>query len=136
MEKGEITVKVNTETYPSGEMIVKVYLPYPGLAIHRYVADYPFNASKATRWHKWKITHIKSGLAVNSGYFRRFADALLACKMIADMLPWTLSSRQLINRFSNTHKWGLVRMIVHYAEEGYNEAQISSLVLESELESG
>jgi hypothetical protein len=136
MEKGKITVKVNRETYPSGEVIVKAYLPYPGLAVHRFIANNSLDAKRATRWHRWTITHVRSGLRVNADYFKCLHDALLACKMIADMLPWTLSSRQLINRFSNTHEWGLVRMIVHYAEEGYNEAQISSLILQSELERG
>jgi hypothetical protein len=73
-------------------------------------------------------------LKVNNDYFNRLRDALLACKMIADMLPWTSSSDKITD--SSTIRRRIVRKIIHYAREGYDEAQISSLVLESELESG
>jgi hypothetical protein len=134
MEKGEITARVNKDAYPSGEVVIKAYLPYPGLAIHRLIPDNPIDARRATRWRRWVITHVNSGLRVNGDYFKCLRDALLACRMIADMLPWTLSKDEIISYSGD--KLSTVKMIVHYAEQGYDETQIATLVMESELERG
>ncbi len=134
MKKGSLIVQVDSTTYPGGKLTVEAYFPVPGLAVHRYVSPDPRLLERSKRWRKWTISHVSSGLRVSNKPFKRLGDALLACKMIADLLPWT-SSADEINRCSGYRK-KLVLLIVWYAIDGYSEPEIASLVLESELKDG
>lgn len=137
MRKGDLVVKVNKDSlYPSETFTVQAYFPYPGLAVHREVPAYPLAdlIDSATRWRRWHISHVNSGMTLRSKPFKRLADAFVACKMIADILPWTSSADDILK--CDSHRKRVVRSIVDYAIEGNNETEIASLVLESELKDG
>jgi hypothetical protein len=136
VRKGDLVVQVDSTAYPGGKFTVEAYFPVPGLAVHRYVPPYPEPRllARSKRWRKWTISHVNSGLRVNGEPFKRLRDALLACKLIADMYPWTLSADKLIRCGVQRHR--VIHSILRYAAEGYSEAEIASLVLESELKDG
>lgn len=136
MRKCNLVVQVNKEAYPEGTCVVEAYFPAPGLAVHREVAPRPKAEllARATRWRRWYITHVSSGLRVHHDAFKRLRDALLACKMIADMLPWTSSADEVIR--TSARRKALARGIIQYAREGHSETEIAQLALELELKDG
>lgn len=127
MIKGDLIIQVDKRDYPDGVLTVKAYSPVPGLAVHRQAAY------RSTKWRRWIISHVDSGLRLNEGYFKRLGDAFLACKLIADILPWT-SSADEIKESTSKHKISLVKAIIHYAQDGLGEAEISSKVMEREFD--
>jgi len=134
MKKGSLIVQVDSTAYPSGKLTVEAYFPVPGLAVHRYVPPDPRLLARSKRWRKWTISHVNSGLRVNGEPFKRLKDALLVCKMITDMFPWTSTADELIKCGVNGHR--VLHSILRYAIEGHSESEIASLVLEQELRDG
>jgi len=134
MKKDSLIVQVDSTAYPGGRLTVEAYFPVPGLAVHRYVPPDPRLLVMSKRWRKWTISHVSSGLRLNGKPFKRLKDALLACKMIADMFPWASTADELIKCGVNGHR--VLHLILRYAIEGHSESEIASLVLESELKHG
>lgn len=135
-KKQRIRLAANPQALGVRDYIADAYIPVPGLAVHRKLPPSlnKDDVDRSKRWRQWRISHVQSGLMVDSAVFKRLRDAYLACKFIASMAPWGESVEQVRAYTKGRVTARKVRFIMMHASNGLSESEIACRLLERELD--